>query len=155
MSDVDLLKERIARREYTVGVIGLGYVGLPLVLRFGEVGFRVIGFDVDVAKVRQLNGGTSYIQHVPAARVSRPWSRAGRFEATTDSRASRRARRHHHLRADTADRSIASRICATSRTRRTRSRPRCDAGQLVCLESTTYPGTTDEVVLPQARGRAA
>ena len=60
MSDVAQLKDKIARREYTVGVIGLGYVGLPLVLRFGEVGFRVIGFDVDAAKVKQLNDGTSY-----------------------------------------------------------------------------------------------
>ena len=68
MSDVELLKDRIARRECTIGVIGLGYVGLPLVLRFGEVGFRVIGFDIDDAKVTQLNAGASYIQHVPASR---------------------------------------------------------------------------------------
>ena len=57
MSDVDSLKERIARRDYTIGVIGLGYVGLPLVLRFGEVGFRVVGFDIDAAKIKQLNDG--------------------------------------------------------------------------------------------------
>ncbi len=92
MSDVALLKDRIARREYTVGVIGLGYVGLPLVLRFGEVGFRVIGFDIDVAKVKQLNDGASYIQHVPAPRVqalvaARPLRGDGR------PRAPRRARR--------------------------------------------------------------
>ena len=76
MSDVELLKERIARREYTVGVIGLGYVGLPLVLRFGEVGFRVIGFDIDAAKIEQLNAGASYIQHVPAPRVAGAHRRA-------------------------------------------------------------------------------
>jgi UDP-N-acetyl-D-mannosaminuronate dehydrogenase len=69
MADVELLKGKIGRREYTVGVIGLGYAGLPLVLRFGEVRFRVIGFDIDVDKVRQLNDGARYIQHVPAPRV--------------------------------------------------------------------------------------
>ena len=73
MSNVTLLKDRIARLlECTVGVVGLGYVGVPLVLRFGEVGFRVMGFDIDVAKVDQLNGGTSYIEHVPAPRVQSP-----------------------------------------------------------------------------------
>ena len=82
MSTVDQLKERLARRDYTVGVIGLGYVGLPLILRFGEVGFRVIGFDIDARKIEQLNDGGSYIQHVPAARV-KALRAAGRFEATT------------------------------------------------------------------------
>src|SRR4029453_862242 len=69
MSEVDLLIERIAPRWSTVGVIGLGYVGLPLILRFGEVGFQVIGFDVDAGKVKQLNDGGSYIQNISAARV--------------------------------------------------------------------------------------
>ena len=101
MSDVDLLKERIARREYTVGVIGLGYVGLPLVLRFGEVGFRVIGFDIDAAKVKQLNGGASYIQHVPGPRVqalrraraaSRPRPTSGASPSPTPSSSACRPR---------------------------------------------------------------
>src|SRR5690242_21629290 len=90
MSDVELLKTRIARRDYTVGVIGLGYVGLPLVLRFGDVGFPVIGFDVDRAKVEQLNAGRSYIQHVPADRVS-GLINARRFEATVDTERLREA----------------------------------------------------------------
>src|SRR4029450_5544467 len=83
MSDVQLLKEKISRKDYTVGVIGLGYVGLPLVLRFGEVGFRVIGFDTHPPKIKQLNAGASYIQHVPGARVQALID-ARRFEATAD-----------------------------------------------------------------------
>ena len=151
MSDVDLLKNRIARREYAVGVIGLGYVGLPLVLRFGEVGFRVIGFDVDVAKVRQLNGGTSYIQHVPGGRVQALVS-ARRFEATADLG-----------RLTEPDAII---ICVPTPLTQHRDpdlryvEKTADAvaaalrrNQLVCLESTTYPGTTDEVVLPRLEAR--
>ena len=147
MSDVDLLKSRIARREYTVGVVGLGYVGLPLVLRFGDVGFRVIGFDVDAAKVKQLNDGGSYIQHVPAARVE-ALRAAGRFEATTALE-----------RLAEPDAII---ICVPTPLTRHRDpdlqyvEKTADAvaavlrrNQLVCLESTTYPGTTDEIVLPR------
>jgi UDP-N-acetyl-D-glucosamine dehydrogenase len=152
MSDVEALKERIARREYTVGVIGLGYVGLPLVLRFGEVGFRVVGFDIDSAKVDALNEGGSYIQHVPAVRVQALRS-AGRFEATAEI--SRLAEPDAII------------ICVPTPLTQHRDpdlrfvEKTADAvaaalrrNQLVCLESTTYPGTTDEVVLPrlQARG---
>jgi UDP-N-acetyl-D-glucosamine dehydrogenase len=151
MSDVELLKEKIARREYTIGVIGLGYVGLPLVLRFGEVGFRVIGFDIDVAKVRQLNDGESYIQHVPAPRVQALLS-GGRFEATADLQ-----------RLAEPDAVI---ICVPTPLTQHRDpdlrfvEKTADAvaavlrrNQLVCLESTTYPGTTDEVVLPRLEAR--
>ncbi len=151
MSDVALLKDKITRREYTVGVIGLGYVGLPLVLRFGEVGFRVIGFDVDAAKVKQLNDGTSYIEHVPTPRVQALVG-AGRFEATADS--GRLAEpdaviicvptpltRHR----DPDLRYIEQTADAVAATLR--------RNQLVCLESTTYPGTTDEVVLPRLEAR--
>ena len=147
MSDVDLLKERLARRECTVGVIGLGYVGLPLVLRFGEVGFRVIGFDVDHAKVKQLNDGASYIQHVPAPRV-KALVDARRFEATVELE-----------RLAEPDAII---ICVPTPLTRHREpdlryiEKTTDSvaavlrrNQLVCLESTTYPGTTDEVVLPR------
>jgi UDP-N-acetyl-D-glucosamine dehydrogenase len=151
MSDVDSLKERISRREYTVGVIGLGYVGLPLILRFGEVGFRVIGFDVDAGKIKQLGDGGSYIQHVPAARVQALLA-ARRFEATADLERLAEPdaviicvptpltqHRDPDLRyvEKTADA-----VAATLR-----------RNQLVCLESTTYPGTTDEVVLPRLEAR--
>ena len=151
MSDVALLKDKIARREYTVGVIGLGYVGLPLVLRFGEVGFRVMGFDVDAAKVKQLNDGTSYIEHVPTPRVQALVG-AGRFEATADQG-----------RLAEPDAVI---ICVPTPLTRHRDpdlrfvEQTADAvaatlrrNQLVCLESTTYPGTTDEVVLPRLEAR--
>jgi UDP-N-acetyl-D-glucosamine dehydrogenase len=151
MSDVDLLKNRIACREYTVGVVGLGYVGLPLVLRFGEVGFRVIGFDVDGAKVTRLNEGTSYIQHVPAARVQALLS-ARRFVATADLG-----------RLTEPDAII---ICVPTPLTQHRDpdlryvEKTADAvaaalrrNQLVCLESTTYPGTTEEVVLPRLEAR--
>jgi len=149
MSEVEQLKERITRREYTVGVIGLGYVGLPLVLRFGEVGFRVMGFDIDNAKVEQLNRGASYIQHVAGHRV-KALGETRRFEATTDLR-----------RLAEPDAII---ICVPTPLTEHRDpdlhfvEKTADAvaaalrrNQLVCLESTTYPGTTDEIVLPRLR----
>jgi UDP-N-acetyl-D-glucosamine dehydrogenase len=151
MSEIHLLKERIARRDYTVGVIGLGYVGLPLVLRFGEVGFPVIGFDVDRAKVKQLNDGVSYIQHVPADRVSALVS-SRRFEATVDTERLREAdavvicvptplTTHREPDLQYVEKTTDAVAAAL--------RP----GQLICLESTTYPGTTDEVVLPRLLSR--
>jgi UDP-N-acetyl-D-glucosamine dehydrogenase len=147
MSDAHSLRDRIVRREATVGVIGLGYVGLPLVLRFGEVGFRVIGFDIDRVKIQQLNDGASYIQHVPAPRVQALLS-GRRFEATVDLE-----------RLSEPDAII---ICVPTPLTQHREpdlkyvEKTTDAvasvlrrNQLVCLESTTYPGTTDEVVLPR------
>jgi UDP-N-acetyl-D-glucosamine dehydrogenase len=147
MSDLLRLKNKFASHEATIGVIGLGYVGLPLVLRFGEVGFRVIGFDVDGAKVEQLNEGRSYIQHVATPRVE-ALVRAGRFEATTELK-----------RLAEPDALI---ICVPTPLTAHREpdlqyvEKTTDAvaaalrrDQLVCLESTTYPGTTDEVVLPR------
>ena len=146
------LKDRIARRDYTVGVIGLGYVGLPVLLRFWQVGFRVIGFDIDAGKVKRLTVGESYIRHI-AHETVRPLVGSGRFTATTDfSRLAEAdavlicvptpldAHRDPDLQyvVQTADA-----IAGTLR-----------EGQLICLESTTYPGTTEELLLPrfQARG---
>ena len=151
MSNVTLLKDRIARRECTVGVVGLGYVGLPLVLRFGEVGFRVMGFDIDVAKVDQLNSGTSYIEHVPAPRVQALLD-ARRFEATADLGrlgepdaviicVPTPLTQHRDPDLRFIERT-ADAVAATLR-----------RDQLVCLESTTYPGTTEEVVLPRLEAR--
>jgi UDP-N-acetyl-D-glucosamine dehydrogenase len=141
--------DRIAARGAVVGVIGQGYVGLPLGLVFQEAGFRVVGFDVDAAKVDALGRGESYIQHIGADRVARAFA-SGRYQATTD---------FDRLRGcDVAiicvptplgahrepDNSF---IHSTARQISKRLRP----GQLVILESTTYPGTTDEEVLPILR----
>jgi UDP-N-acetyl-D-glucosamine dehydrogenase len=151
MSATDRLREKLVRREATVGVIGLGYVGLPLVLRFSEVGFRVIGFDIDVGKVERLNNGISYIEHVSTPRVQTLVA-GRRFEATADL-----------ARLAEPDAII---ICVPTPLTRHREPDlqyvektadavgaalRCT--QLVCLESTTYPGTTDEVVLPRLEAR--
>lgn len=154
MSDPTLeerLRERITQRDISIGIIGLGYVGLPLILRFGQVGFRVVGFDIDPAKVDQLNGGASYIKHIPSEQVS-ALVRSGRFDATTDFN-----------RLADVDAVI---ICVPTPLTPHREpdlqyvknttdeltetlRP----GQLVCLESTTYPGTTEEVLLPRLSTR--
>jgi UDP-N-acetyl-D-glucosamine dehydrogenase len=146
-TQVERLKRHIERRQYTVGVIGLGYVGLPLVARFVERGFTVLGFDIDAHKVERLNAGESYIRQIGSDRVER-MVRSGRMQATTDFE-----------RLGTADALL---ICVPTPLTRYREpdlqyvertaeavasalRP----GHLVCLESTTYPGTTEEVVLPR------
>src|SRR5207244_851501 len=77
------LVERLQRREATVGVIGLGYVGLPLARAFAEAGYKVIGFDVDARKVERLERGESYIQAVPTP-ILQGLREKGRFRATTD-----------------------------------------------------------------------
>ena len=83
---MDLL-DKIKAKQAVVGIIGLGYVGLPLVLRFCEVGFQVLGFDTDASKVERLNRGESYIQHIPSSRLAAlltPREGAGQFAATHD-----------------------------------------------------------------------
>ena len=146
MRDIRVLRDQIVRRQYSIGIVGLGYVGLPLLLRFAEVGFRVLGFDVDVNKVKQLNDGLSYIQHISSDRVSK-LAGAGQFEASADLE-----------RLGEPDALI---ICVPTPLTAHREpdlqyvRTTAEAiarvlrkGQLVSLESTTYPGTTQEVVLP-------
>src|SRR5438034_11172203 len=83
MSIKQELIDKIQAHKAMIGVVGLGYVGLPLVLRFGEEHFPVIGFDVDPVKVRKLNAGESFIRHIPAAKVQ-TLLKAKQFEATTD-----------------------------------------------------------------------
>ena len=145
------LLEKIESRSAVVGIVGLGYVGLPLMLRFSEVGYKVLGFDIDKAKVAALNAGRSYIEHVDAARIAA--ARKAGFEATAD-----------FARAGEADALI---LCVPTPLNKYREpdisfiidtvealAPHLRKGQLVSLESTTYPGTTDEELLPriQARG---
>src|SRR6266704_4791335 len=145
----DELIRSIQTRRARIGVVGLGYVGLPLVLRFGEEHFPVIGFDVDPVKVRKLNAGESFIRHIPAAKVQ-TLLKAKQFEATTDF--SRLAEADCIIicvptpltpKKDPDLQYIENTTDAISRTLR--------KGQLVCLESTTYPGTTEEILLERFR----
>src|SRR5262245_5382328 len=141
----DELLEKIRSHRATVGVIGLGYVGLPLVLRFGEEKFSILGFDVDAEKVRKLNAGQSYIRHIPGERLQH-LRETKQFEATTD-----------FSRLAEADAII---ICVPTPLTAKKDPDlqyiektgefivkTLRKGQLVSLESTTYPGTTDEILL--------
>src|SRR5438132_3619006 len=83
MSIKQELIDKIQAHQARIGVVGLGYVGLPLVLRFGEERFPVLGFDVDPVKVRKLQAGESYIRHIPAERL-RVLIKEKQFEPTTD-----------------------------------------------------------------------
>ena len=151
---MELLK-RIENKQARLGVIGLGYVGLPLAVEFARAGFHVVGFDVDKSKVEALNAGKSYIPDVPSEHVA-DVVKAGLFTATLDEKA-------------LADVDIID-ICVPTPLRKTRDPDLSYVvqavettarvlrkGQLVILESTTYPGTTDEVVQPvlEAKGLKA
>jgi UDP-N-acetyl-D-glucosamine dehydrogenase len=143
---IEKLIEKITSRDALIGVIGLGYVGLPLVREFLEGGVRVLGFDVDPAKVETLMAGKSYIEHIPSSTV-KEMVQSGRFTATDDlgrlgepdcilicvPTPLTQMREPDMTYVEDTGRSIAARL-----------RP----GQLVVLESTTYPGTTREVLLP-------
>ncbi len=143
--------EKIRTRSAKVGVIGLGYVGLPLAVEFARAGFDVTGFDVDRSKIDQINSGKSYIPDVLDADLAVE-VKAGRLRATTDMR---------QLGAmDAID------ICVPTPLRKTKDpdlsyivkaveavAATLRRGQLVILESTTYPGTTEEVVQPMLEAR--
>jgi UDP-N-acetyl-D-glucosamine dehydrogenase len=144
------LKAKLDTRTAVIGVVGLGYVGLPLALRFSAVGYRVIGLDIDPAKVEQLNSGGSYIKHIEAKSVAA--ARRADFVATTDFR-----------QAAVADALI---ICVPTPLNKHREPdlsfvidtteallPHLRPGHVVSLESTTYPGTTDEELLPRIESR--
>jgi len=140
------LVKAIESKQALIGVVGLGYVGLPLVREFTRGGMKVLGYDVDASKVKALRAGKSYIEHIPSATV-REMVKSKRFAATTD-----------FDRLGEADCILIcvptplskmrepdmSYVVATARaiTRTLRK------GQLVVLESTTYPGTTKDVMLP-------
>jgi UDP-N-acetyl-D-glucosamine dehydrogenase len=147
MNPYDRLNKKIQHRNAVVGIVGLGYVGLPLVLRFGEEGFRILGFDIDESKVESLNSGKSYIKHIPPEKISKLVN-SGRFEATADY-----AKLHETdviiicvpTPLDKNKEPDMSYIEATSDEIAKTLRP----GQLISLESTTYPGTTREILLPK------
>jgi UDP-N-acetyl-D-glucosamine dehydrogenase len=130
-----------------VGVVGLGYVGLPLAMEFARAGFHVIGFDVSADRVRELMAGTSHIQDVPSAEVARYVS-SRHFEATADATALRRCDAISIAvptpLSKTRDPDM-SYVNAATETVARNGRP----GVLIVLESTTYPGTTREVLQPR------
>jgi UDP-N-acetyl-D-glucosamine dehydrogenase len=145
------LLARIADRSAVTAVVGLGYVGLPLAMELCEAGFHVTGFDVSTRVVDLLNRGESHIQDVPSALVAR-FVQAGRFRATTDETALSHADTVSIAvptpLAKTRDPDMSYVIAATEATAR-----QAHPGMLVVLESTTYPGTTREVMQPPLEGR--
>jgi UDP-N-acetyl-D-glucosamine dehydrogenase len=143
---MDLIK-RIRDREANIGIIGLGYVGLPLVIRFCEENFHVLGFDIDPKKIERLNKGESYIKHIPSEKIKSLRERRI-FKATRD-----------FSRLKDVDCII---ICVPTPLKKNKEpdlryientskeiAQHLRKGQLVSLESTTYPGTTREILLPK------
>jgi UDP-N-acetyl-D-glucosamine dehydrogenase len=144
------LIKRLNDKQSVIGIVGLGYVGLPLMLRFREVGYRVLGVDIDSGKVNKLNAGQSYIGHIKPESIAA--ARAGGFEATTDFSRSREADaliicvptpldRHHEPDLSFVINTVESLV------------PHIRPGQVMSLESTTYPGTTDEELKPRIEAR--
>jgi UDP-N-acetyl-D-glucosamine dehydrogenase len=139
------LKSKIINKDAHIGIIGLGYVGLPLAVEFAKVGFNVTGFDTDGKKVSEINKGSSYILDVPAAEVKQLVS-SKKLSATKDKRL--------------LNKMDAIIICVPTPLRKTKEpdisfilaatediAANIRKGQLIILESTTYPGTTEEVIL--------
>jgi UDP-N-acetyl-D-glucosamine dehydrogenase len=142
----DALIRKLNERTAVIGIIGLGYVGLPLMLRYSDVGYKVVGFDIDDAKVSRLNAGESYIERIAASTIERAHKKG--FEATSD-----------FSRCREVDALI---ICVPTPLNKYREPdlsfviattealvPHLRKGQIVSLESTTYPGTTDEELAPR------
>jgi len=140
------LLKRINDKSARIGIVGLGYVGLPLMLDFSEAGFLVLGFDIDPRKIDLLNAGKSYFVHIPDSRVAGATERG--IAATTQ-----------YSRAGETDVMI---LCLPTQLNRDRGPdlsfvieslegmlPFLRPGQLICLESTTYPGTTEEEIKPR------
>src|SRR5437016_761323 len=139
------LKHKIENRTANVGIVGMGYVGLPLALLFSEQKFPVTGFDIDGSKVESLNKGASYIYHIPATEIQAAAARG--FRATSN-----------YAQISAMDAVL---ICVPTPLNEYREpdlsyirstaeaiAPHLRAGQLIVLESTTYPGTTEEVLIP-------
>ena len=142
----DVLVAKAQDRSALVGIVGLGYVGLPLAMEFARAGFRVLGFDVSQAVVDSLTQGRSHVQDVASADVAR-FAKEGKFTATTDLA---RLREPDVVSicvptplSKTKDPDVSYVLAATNAVKRALRR-----GQLIVLESTTYPGTTRELMLP-------
>lgn len=147
MNMEDRLTDKILKKDALIGIIGLGYVGLPLVLRFCEEDFRVLGFDIDPRKVTTLKRGKSYLKSILSSRISR-FIRSGHLDVTDN-----------FSRLNKPDCIL---ICVpTPLTEKMEPdlqyientteaiRKNLKKGQLIVLESTTYPGTTEELLLPK------
>ncbi len=140
--------KKFQSKEALIGIVGLGYVGLPLMLRYNSIGFRVLGIDIDSSKVAKLNVGQSYIEHIAAEKIEA--ARQSGFEATTD-----------FTRVSECDALI---LCVPTPLNKYREpdmsfvinttdalKLHLREGQIVSLESTTYPGTTEEELLPRVQ----
>ena len=140
------LQKKIENRQAVIGIVGLGYVGLPLVKAFWQKDFQVVGFDIDLQKVDALNAGQSFIRHIPSDAIAE-WVKSGKFSATTD-----------FVRTAECDALL---LCVPTPLTRQREpdmsyiektsamiAPYIRAGQIIILESTTYPGTTKDVMQP-------
>ncbi len=140
------LLARLEDRSATVGVIGMGYVGLPLALAVVDAGFTVIGFDVDEVKPQRLAAGQSYFKHIGSDAVAAA-NATGRFSATTDFSRLAEADVIAICVPTPLDQHLEPDLSFVEQTTETIA-ANLRAGQLVVLESTTYPGTTDEVLKP-------
>jgi UDP-N-acetyl-D-glucosamine dehydrogenase len=146
----DILVAKAQDRSALIGIVGLGYVGVPLAMEFARAGFRVLGFDVSKAVVEGLTQGRSHVQDVPSAEVAR-FTKQGKFTATTDLA---RLREPDVVSicvptplSKTKDPDVSYVLAATNAVKQALRR-----GQLIVLESTTYPGTTRELMLPALEG---
>jgi len=138
--------EFFAGKGIKIGIIGCGYVGLPLALRFADVGQKVTGFDLDKFKVDKLNAGESYIQHIPAAKISEH-VKAKNFSATNDFTKLRDMDAVLICVPTPLDERREPDLSYVENTAKAIA-PNLQKNQLIVLESTTYPGTTEELVLP-------
>src|ERR1700744_3037104 len=144
------LTEKPAQKAATIGIVGLGYVGLPLMLRYCEVGYKVVGFDIDQVKVDALRAGKSYIEHIKPASIQTAIGRG--FDPTTN-----------FSRAAEVDALI---LCVPTPLNKYREPdlsfvlntvesllPHLHQDMVLSLESTTYPGTTEEELRPRIEAR--
>jgi len=142
----DRQPEFFAGKDIRIGIIGCGYVGLPLALRFADVGQRVTGFDTDQEKITKLNAGQSYIQHISADKIKQH-VQGKRFDATTDFTRLREMDAVLICVPTPLDERREPDLSYVEKTAQSIA-PNLQRGQLIVLESTTYPGTTEELVLP-------
>ncbi|WP_036772995.1 nucleotide sugar dehydrogenase [Photorhabdus australis] len=148
MSLLSILTEKLDNKTAIIAIVGLGYVGLPLMLRYNDIGFKVIGFDIDKEKTDKLNLGQSYIEHIPSSKITKAINTG--FKATTD-----------FTKIAECDAII---LCVPTPLNKYREpdisfvinttdrvKPYLRTGQILSLESTTYPGTTEEELLPRVK----